>query len=512
MGRKHGDNEVLERKASRGVAILLTVMLCALGFTPQAWAAEEPESPRAGETAPAKWVGGTFETGVDYERSSEDADIHLDQILRIEAAKPGQEKLKLRGSLWMTEDLDGDEDKDSALRGIDDSYDSSVRARLLYLYLESKAFGGDSTLRVGRQRILESPAYNRLDGLYFKKRLQRWDWYVFGGARASLYEDAHDDRAFGGGVSMRATARTRLSLDLYYGKDRYDSVPRRDLASILLGRSYPRKLDNEVTSTLVAFTVSHQLTPEHTLYGRYTFHDGDSDELQLSATGVFSARDVVYNVTYRRRLEVLEDRANDVTGFYRILGGYNEYDDVQGTLHVPLNQRYTLSLEGQLHLSSNDDEQTGNRDFQRLAAILNAEDLKPGLDASVALEYWNVDQGAGSFAVTGEVAKEWEKLRLRVGVDYERFKDRVRYYRSGLANAERIAILLVPGLFPGYRPFIPAVDLAVRETHENVYSAYARLDYALNERSDIWAKLSLEEDDGPDSPYWRLRAVYSLRF
>jgi len=499
--------------------ILMAALLCAFVSMPCALAqeAEQTEADAAEAApdeapAPGKWVGGSIEAGVDYERSSEDSDIHLDQVLQLDVAKPGQEKLKLRGSLWMSEDLDGDEDENSALRGIDDSYDASVRARLLYLYLESNGLWGDSTLRFGRQRILESPAYNRVDGLYFKKRYERWDWYVFGGARASIYDDAHEDLAFGGGLSLRASAKTRVALDLFYGEDRHGDTPRRSLVGTLLGYDYPRDLDRDVDSTVVALSVSHQLTPRHALFGRYTLYDGESDELMLSATGAFSARDLVYNVTYRRRLEVIEDRANDVTGYYRVLGSYGEYDDLQGTLHIPLNDLFTLSLEAQLHLSDDDDELTGNRDYQRYATILSAEDLKPGLDASVALEYWDVDEGEGSFAVTGEVSKEWEKLAVRVGVDFERFEDRIRYYRTGLARAERLATFLIPGLIPGYRPFIPAIDLAVLETHENVYAAFVRMEYDLNDSSDIWAKLSYEEDDGPDSPYWRVRAAYQLRF
>lgn len=496
-------------KAKRGAWCLLAAVACALAPAACAWAEDAAE-----ETAePAgKWYSGSFRAGLDFRSSSDDTDFDLDQVLRMTVAKPGQDKLSLHGALWLTEDLDGDESENSVLRGIDDSYDSDVRARLLSLYLESKGLWGDSTLRLGRQRILESPAYNRVDGLYFKKRLNRWEWYVFGGARASVYHDTHDDLTVGGGVAVNATAKTRLSLDAYYGEDERDGSRRGSRYLGLPRWGYPVVLDDEVDSTLVAFTVMHQLAPRHSAYARYTLHDGDSDELQLSLTGAVSERDVVYNLVYRKRLEVLEDRTHEATGYYRVLGPQNEYDDLLATVQIPLSTKWALGLETQVHMADGDSTYTANRDYQRYATVLSVDGLRPGLDASVALEYWDVDDGESSLALTGEVSKAWEKWALKVGVDYERFEDRITYYRAGFTELERWVVFFTPGVFPNYRPFIPGIDTAITEVQENVYSAYAKVSYALCDRSDVWAKLSYESDDGDDSPYWRLEAMYSTRF
>jgi hypothetical protein len=54
---------------------------------------------------------------------------------------------------------------------------------------------GESTLRVGRQRIEQSVAYSLIDGAYFNKRNEKWEWYAFIGTRGTLYhENFHDPR------------------------------------------------------------------------------------------------------------------------------------------------------------------------------------------------------------------------------------------------------------------------------------------------------------------------------
>ncbi len=475
--------------------------------SPSEEAAIEEEIPKA------KWVRGRLELGLDWSKSSEDSDVRTEQYLQFEMAPPEHERLRLRSALWLREDLDADERYTSALRRIDDASDSSVQARLLYLYLEADDLWGDSTVRIGRQRILESPAYNRIDGVFFKQRHGNWDWYAFGGVRASVYEDAHDSPVAGAGASIQLVTNTRIALDAFYGKDDRDDEVFIDPFAALLGLRFPRRVKEEVESRMVSLTVSQQLSPRHHLHSQFVWFDGAADELTLSATGFLSARDIAYELSYRRRLNELGDRTNDLTGYYRILGELEEYDDFLAAFHIPLNDRFTLSLEGQIHDAENDSLYTANRDYERYAIILSGKALFAGTDASLALENWDVEDGEGTWAVTGEVSRTWDRLKAAVGADYERYEDRIVRYRPEISLVNDLVIFLVPGLYPAsFYPWVAAFDTKLVETHENLYSIYGKIDYELAENQGISAQVTYEVDDGPDSPYWRLKGVYTVRF
>jgi hypothetical protein len=476
--------------------------------------AEAGEVEESVETGGRDWIQGELDLRLDFEGEDGESDFELEQFFRFEIDPPKHERLKIRGSLWTIEDIDGREPGTSTLRGIDDSFGSALQARLLYLYLEVDDVWGDSTLRVGRQRIRESVAYNRLDGVYFKQRRTRWEWYAFGGARASLYESAHDEVVAGAGISFRPLKKTRVSIDYYYGEDDQrgsETVTRRTLAQSL-GRPFIRGVRRHIDSQSLAITVRQQLTLRHQLYGRYVLHDNDSDEFRLSATGVFSFHDITYDVTYLRRLNVLRDRTNDVTGFYRVLGAQDEFDDIQATLSIPIKERFALSFEGQLHNSENDSALTANRDFQRYALVFSAEELWSDIELMAAVERWNVDSGEGRWAVTGEVAKEWSRVKGSLGVDYERYEDRLTRYSGAHEGAFNTLSRLFPLLRPLLRPLVIASDVNVVDLHENIYSLYGRVRYTIDERRELGVEVRLEDDDSSDSPYWRFQANYRIRF
>lgn len=475
--------------------------------------AEDTEAAAEAAGKPNVWYKGRFNAEIDARSAGGDTDVDLSQTLALDITPPKYPKLTIRGLLWLNEDLDSDHEN-SALADIDDAYNASVRGKLLHLYVELDDVWGDSTLRIGRQRILESPVYNRIDGIFFKKDYGKVDWYAFAGARASIYDDAHDDLVIGGGTSAWVTPKTRIALDAFYAEEDRSSgnevyrFPWHDW----LGSSYPRRVKTEVDSRQISLTVMHYLNERHSLFGRYTLHDGDSDEIQLTATGVFAKREIVYNVSYRRRLDLLEDRANDVTGFYRIVGVWDEYDDLFATVQVPMTEKLTLGLEGQIHESHGDNRNNANRDYWRGAVVLGVDELAPNLDLTAALEYWDVSDGEGVWAITGDIVRTWERWKLTVGADYERYEDRVVEYQPEYFWAHQGLAFFLPRYFFGALPWYRLFDVDVVETHENIYTVYGKVDYKFRENQDMWMRLTFEEDDGPDSPYWRLQAGYTIRF
>lgn len=418
-----------------------------------------------------EWFAGELQLGLDAARSSRDGDITLDQVLRLKIDPPKHERFHIRTTLWTIEDLDGREDPTSTLRRLNDASGSSVQVRLLSLYLEVDDVGGGSTLRLGRQRITDGVVYNRIDGAYYKLRRARWEGYAFGGARASVYEDAHQDLATGAGLSVRLPTKTRLGVDFFYGADE-----RRRLGS------------SDLETSITSVSLYQALTSRHSIFGRATWNATDIDELRFSVQGFFTESEIVYTLSYYNRLSTLTERATDVSDFYRVLGEFNQFQDVHALVDIPITKRFGLGLEAQVHDAENASLQSGNRDFQRYGMSLDFYDLRGHYDTSLILDYWNADFGEGQWTVTGEVSREWERTKTTLGIDYDRFEDRVTNFDPTLQS-----VLFV-------------------ETHENIYSFYVKVEHEINEQHRVRVRALFEDDDGPDSPYWRLRAEYTLSF
>jgi len=482
-------------------------------------AAEKPaEGSDAARPAPAKgpskWYDGSLQIGADTQWSQGDSDVNLNQTLQLNINPPSYPKLHLRGMLWMHEDLDSDESKSSPLRDINDGYDSDVRARPLYLYAELDDLWGKSVLRIGRQRIQEGVAFNRIDGVYYKQTNGPLDWYVFGGVRASIYRDTHDDAVFGGGASYKFGDKTRLGLDIYYGNE--DRAERDEVLPGLLPRlfdwSYPRRIKEDISDDMVAFSIWQEITANIHAYGKFTLHNGESDEYLLDITGFVPSWNVTYDLAYRRRLDTIEDRVTDLAGYYRILGPYDAYDDLMLSVHRPLTEKLVLSLEAERHNSRGDDEYTSNRDYMRYAAILSADKLAGGVNATVSLARWDADLGEGSWIVTGEVSKTFGKVKLSLGADYQQYKDVYEKYNPAPYRLNRLATWVVPGFYTNYRPLVNIFDTGHVATYNDIHTFYTKLKWAVCTDQDLTSQISYEEADGPDSPYWRARVSYEIRF
>lgn len=472
-------------------------------------AAEESKREKLGQA-----VSGSFRVGLDVVNANGVSDINLNQTLRLRIDPPSKEKIHIRASLWMHEDLDSDERSSSVLRDINDTFGSNVRARLLSLYLELDPIWGGSTLRIGRQRITEGVAFNRIDGLYLKRRFVKWDWYLFAGVRASIYEDTNDDLTYGGGASVRASTKTRLAIDGYYGEEsrRSSEAVRRGVLSRFLGFRFPRRVKAELDDNLIAFSLFHNFTPNIRLFTKFTLDEGRADEFLVDITGYVEKWKLTYDVSYRRLLNPRGDRVNDITTFFRILGVEEEFEHLLVTLHRPVSEKFALSLEGEIHDSRRDDPQTGNRDFHRWAIVATGDELRGNVSVTAAVERWDVEGGEGTWALTGEVSKEWEDVEVSWGVDYERFTDRIIVFDPRPQVLSAIAVFLIPGVFPGFAPLVAIFDQVPVKVREDIYSVYSKVKWAIRDDQDLTVRVRYEEDEGPESPYWRMQVNYAIRF
>lgn len=458
---------------------------------------------------------GSVHLGFDFVNADGVSDINLNQSLRLTARPPKHENVKFYTSLWMHEDLDSDEESNSVLRDINDTYDSDVRARLLELYMQVDELWGRSTLRVGRQRVIEGVAFNRIDGAYFKKYYRKVDWYLFAGVQASIYEDRSDDLTYGGGASFQLTPKTRLAIDGYYGEEtrrRGETVFRGTLLARVLGFRFPRRVRRTVDDSLVALSLWQTLADNHQLFTKLTIHEGEAEELLIDFTGYFEKLKLTYEAAYRRLLEEQGDRVNDATAFFRILGVQEEYDHYLLTLSRPLTEKLTLSVEGELRDTRNDDPRTANRDFHRYGAVLDAKELLWDVDTSLAVDRWDVEGGESLWSVTGELEKTFGEVDVTLGVDYERFEDQFIVYDPRPLAIRTFLTAIIPGLFPGFAPLVLYFDEPTVKVREDIYSAYSKVKWRISDNQDLSFRLRYEEDEGRESPYWRFRVNYAFRF
>lgn len=475
----------------------------------------------AEDTSPApiaeekeSWVHGRFETGIDADWSDRGSDIDLHQSLQLRLLPPKHPKVSVHGSLWLTEDLDGDASGSSALYDIDNAYGSDIRARLLSLYVQVKEVMGGAQLRVGRQRILDGPLYNRIDGIHLKWNKASWDAYVYGGARASLYEDAHNDLALGMGVGYRPFASTRLGFDFFYGdehRDPEDEVRARGFAQFL-GLRYPRRVVSELDGQIIGLSIHQRFGQHHWMNAQLLIEDATADEIQIDFAGYFPRLDVSYHLNYRQQLERVSDQVGALSGYYRVLGAQEEYQHLHLALQRPLSEKWALALEGDWHDSDADDGYSANRDYWRFATVVSAEDLAKGIDLSVALEWWEVTDGEGAWVITGEVGREWERFDLAFGADYEQYRNEFAEYNPLPQWIRQAGVIFLPGVFAGFAPGVRLFDEVRVETREEIYSAYLRGRWRFAASQSLSARVTYEQDDGPDTPYWRVQAAYELQF
>ena len=486
----------------------------ATGVTADSAGAEKPAADSPAPGSGKKWIRGSFDAGFDGVWARRESDLYLNQTLRLEVDPPQCDRLHLRGCLWMNENLDSSEPAYSALRSINDASGSDVRTRLLYLYAEYDNLWGDSVLRVGRQRIMEGVAFNRIDGVYFKQHYGPWDWYVFGGARASFYEDASQDLVGGAGVALQACSKTRLALDAYLGEDHRGKSEEVDqgLLTQWLGLSYPRRVARNINDQSVALSIWQTITPNLSLFGRYNYLSGNGNEGELHLTGFVEIWDFTYELSWRGMFTSVGDRVPDLPGYYRVLGVYEKYNDFLAVLHKPISKKFMISLEAELRDSEAGRNLASNRDYQRYAAILSGSELYKGLGASVSLEDWVCTEGEHTWAVTGEVTKRLGCVLLTLGSDYQRYQDRYMVYNAPLQFADLFRKAVVPGSFQGFDPLLFLVGRIEVVEHQNVHSVYLKTKWKVNESQDANIRITYENDDAPESPYWRVQTDYSVRF
>lgn len=478
-------------------------------------AVEEPVTQGEAEV-PSKCYEGSLRLGFDGIWGPEDDDIEMDQFFQFKLDPPDAERLHLRGAFWVLEKLETPSSERSALRDLNDTFEDDVLARVSSLYLDIDDVWGDSVLRLGRQRITEGAAYNRIDGAYFKQKQSNWDWYVFGGTRASFYGEVFEDPVYGAGVSVAPSSRTKLALDMYMGHERQYTSRHFSLhgpVAAIYRRITAEDYEDSVDSFSAIISVWHTVSENLSLFGRLSLYDEGGEEVLLNAAGQIPGwLDLTYDITYRHQFNSIGDRTNDITGFYRTIGIYEEYDNLFISVYRPITEKLLVSLETELNFTSAEDR--ANRDYQRYAAYLQGEKLFGGaeLDARIGVENWVVSKGGGSWAVVGEVGRRWDNIQVALGADYQRYRDHVIESNEALLLLDMARKWFSPGSLQIYNPLLLVFGDYTVEMHENIYTIYLKTKWNISESHEVAGKIAYEDGDAPDTPSWRFQADYTYRF
>lgn len=473
-----------------------------------------PEADAPEEKPGREWVRGRLETGFDTAWDDTGSDFELYQILRMSIDPPSTPKVRLQGAVWLTEDLDGDEARYSSLYGIDDGYGGDVRGRVLDLHLQIKDVLGGGVLRIGRQRILDGPLYNRIDGLRIRWDKPKWDAYFYAGSRASLYENPFDDLVIGSGAGYRIGDNTRVGIDLFHAVDdrrRSDAVSRGWLTE-LLHRDYPRRVETRVEDQSLGLSLYHRFNQHHWFNAQLMLQDDGAHEYTMDFSGYIERWELTYLANYARQFDRVNDRVSDLSGYYRILGGLEQYHHVHLGVQRPLTKRLAIGLETDLHDADQDDSLNTNRDYVRMAAVLSAKDLGKGVGFNLSLDRWNTSGRDGSWMLTGELSREWKAFEWAIGADYEQYRYEYVDYNPWPGFLKNVAVFALPGLYPGFSPLVALTDTREILAREEIHSIYSRFEWKIDERQRLTAKVTYEEDDGPYAPYWRIRAAYEIEF
>jgi len=98
-----------------------------------------------------------------------------------------------------------------------------------------------------------------------------------------------------------------------------------------------------------------------------------------------------------------------------------------------------------------------------------------------------------------------------LGSDYQRYEDRVIVY-SGPNALNPYRYSLTYDMLPFYGQAVLGGNTLAVELHEDIRSVYLRGKWRICKDQDLSARLTYEEDDSPESPYWRAIMEYALRF
>ncbi|HVS12269.1 MAG TPA: hypothetical protein VMS76_20580 [Planctomycetota bacterium] len=272
-------------------------------------------------------------------------------------------------------DLDGD--GTGPFFQLDDTLGDDVDLRLYDAYAEGHGVGPLESLRLGRQRISDTPAFVWFDGARAetkprgKSALQFGAW---GGIPVHLYESG-DSKDLVAGLYLQGRPWTggRLRFDWMHLEDDDDGADHED---DLLGLSAWQSLGERLR-----------------LETSYTRLEGEDRDVSARATWSDAKDDLQLQASYYRLLETQEALALEIDPFFTTLFELFPYEQARLLASKRLGEKVGVQAGLDVRrVDDEDDEGLFNRDFERGFATLTLDEVLPS-DVTLALtgEVWDGD-------------------------------------------------------------------------------------------------------------------------
>lgn len=409
-------------------------------------ATQEPAAPQPaapGAVAP-RFVRGQLAARYRLRRTGADADQDIYSTLQLDVGDAERDPVTGYFFGTLAGDLDGH--GTPAFAGVDDRYDDPY-ARVYDAYADIHRVPGMANVRVGRQRLIDTPEVVWFDGLWLETQPQggcELQFGAYGGVATHVYESSPaGDVAAGVYASFRPWHEGRLRCDWMHLRDDARLASHDDdLLGVSLWQGLGRSLSAELG---------------------YTRLEGRDRDLDARCTWVGTDWGTSVWATYHELMRTQRSLVVELDPFFTAL--HEEFPFRQMGLHVsqalcPLAD-LQLATE-QRHVADRGDVGPFNRDFERYQASLTVRDLwAKGASATGTLDRW--------WSNAQEVVTWGAELQQRCG---ETFTVSVGSYYS-----------------------LYQFDLFTDSERDHVRTWYGRLRYRVAKATTIEASGALEDSD-----------------
>lgn len=368
-------------------------------------------------------IHGTLQTRYRGRKTGDAEDHDFYTTLTLDVGDPDRNAFTghFMGRGWW--DMGGD-DPNEQFTGLDDRQ-GAVNSNIYYAYVDAERLESFETLRVGRQRIWETPAFVTFDGVRAEPRTSgAWKLGAYVGRRTQYYDRSSPDDAVGGVYGeAQPWDGGRLRLDYMYLED-----------EARLGADQ---------DDLIGVGLRQFLGEELTLEGQYTALEGQSRDVRLRAHYLEPTSDLLLHLNYYYLLEPQSEQALELDPYFSSLTRYSPYHQVSllGSKGLSEHTSLDVGLE-QRWLESSSDEGEFNHEFGRwYLSTIFSDVAHEGLDLTLTADVWDDDQqtvqtwGADVSQEVGEridasLGSYYSLYKYDLFVDRER--DNVRTYYSKL--------------------------------------------------------------------------------
>jgi hypothetical protein len=440
MTQRAGTGQGIGPRPTRAGAIATLGLLLAApsGAVAQEAAAPAPADPAvAGPEAlppPPRWyeelrLSGSLSFDYRLRHTSDATDQDLYALLSADygdaATQPVTAHLVARSAF----DLDGNINHAGSYvyDSLEDTYQDRLTAQLYEAWVGGALSGAIASWKAGRFFVDDTPVSTYVDGVRFEtseSSVARLKFGAYGGLPSHLYESSpQGDLILGAFAEARAWHGGRTRLDWMRVDD--------------------EQVFADHTNELYALSQWQQVGERVDLFGRFTFLESESRDLQLRGSYADPAAKFHGQLSYFELFNTQKSLAIEFDPYFNSTFDYEPYRQIQVNAGQALGDHFDLSGGFDVRrLTHDSSEGTFNHDFERFYLVPTLIGL-PDAGTSISLtgELW-IATPERYATVGGEIDHDFSKqVKADVGTSYALYKydlfqnqelDRVRTYYAGI--------------------------------------------------------------------------------